>query len=50
MDVKTMRQLRTLHPQFFESQRQQGYRIESPFLKHGCFIFNLCFKKKIVIL
>ena len=40
MNIKTMHQLRTLHPAFFEQQRAQGYRIESPFLKHGYFIMS----------
>ena len=39
-ELKTMHQLRTLHHQFFESQRSQGYHIESPFLKHGYFIMS----------
>ena len=38
--IKTMHQLRTLHPEFFEQQRSQGYRIESPLLKHGYFIMS----------
>ena len=40
MVVKTMHQLRTLHPQFFESQRKQGYHIESPLLKYHYFIMS----------
>ena len=40
MDIKTLHQLRTLHPTFFEEQGKQGYRIESPLLKHGFFIMS----------